>query len=91
MEHIRKILPPIIDEMGIDKPIKKYQALAEWSSVVGEKINAVTEPVRVENGKMFVRVTNDAWRNEIFYLKDNIINELNKKLGKKIIHDLILI
>jgi len=91
MEHIRKILPPVIDEMGIDKPIKKYQALAEWSSVVGDKINAVTEPVRVEDGKIFVRVKNDAWRNEIYYIKSDIIEKLNKKVGKKVIQDLILI
>ena len=91
MEHIRKIILPIIDDMGIDKPIKKYQALREWSSIVGDKINAVTEPVRVENGKMFVRVKSDAWRNEIFFLKDQILRELNKKLGKQIIQDIILI
>ena len=91
MEHIRKIILPIIDDMGLDKPIKKYQALREWSSIVGDKINAVTEPERVENGKMFVRVKNDAWRNEIYFLKNQILNDLNKKLGKKIIQDIILI
>ena len=91
MEHIGKIIKPIIEDMGIDKPIKRYQALSLWSKIVGEKINAVSEPIRIEDGKLFIRVKSDTWRNEIFFLKKKILHKLNKEIGKDIVQDIILI
>ena len=91
MEHIGKIINPIIEDMGIDKPIKRYQALSLWSKIVGEKINAVSEPIRIEDGKLFIRVKSDTWRNEIFFLKKKILHKLNKEIGKDIVQDIILI
>ena len=91
MEQIGNILHQFFYELGIDKPILKFQALDMWSKVVGEKISEVTEPRRITDGKIFVKVKNDTWRNELVYYKKNIIEKLNNELGSRIVKDIILI
>ena len=91
MEKFGNILNHFLSELGIEKSIMKYQALNMWREVVGEKISEVTEPHRLTNGKMFVRVTNDSWRNELVFYKPEIIEKINDELGSKVVEDIILI
>ena len=51
----------------------------------------MTEPVRMSDAKLFVKVQNDAWRNEIVFYKKEIIGNINKALGSAVIEDIILI
>ena len=78
-----------LNELGLGKKIKQYDALNVWSEVVGEQIAAVTEPERVAGGKLFVRVSRSTWRNELTFLKKEIIERLNAKLGAQIVNDII--
>jgi len=91
MERIGNIIVPFIKELGIDTKIKHYEALSIWSNVVGERIARVTEPERIVDGKLFIKVRNDAWRNELLYMKSDLISRVNMKLGRSLIKDILLI
>jgi len=45
----------------------------------------------VRDGALIVEVENSAWRNELYYLKAELIEQINKKIGKKVIHDIMMI
>ena len=91
MEQFGNILNQFIKELGIEKPLAKYKALQIWNHVVGEKISQVTEPKSLSNGKMLVKVKNDAWRNELIFYKSDIIKRLNRELGSNMVCDIILL
>ena len=91
MESLESILELTLRELGIEKSMKRYQALWIWPKVVGDRIAEVTEPQRVSEGKLFIRVKNDTWRNELVYYKPKIIKKLNTKLGAPVIEDIIFI
>jgi predicted nucleic acid-binding Zn ribbon protein len=91
MEHFGKVLEDFLKDLGVGKNIKRYEAFKIWNQVVGKKISDVTEPVRIVNGKIFVKVKKDTWRNELIYQKQKIVNALNDQLGSKIIKDIVLI
>lgn len=91
MEQIGCVIKKFFVELGIERPVLKYQALFIWHEVVGRKISRVTEPKRISGNRLFVRVLNDAWRNELVFYKKDIIDRLNVKLGSKIIKDIILL
>ena len=57
----------------------------------GKTIAGHTRPVRVANGKIFVEVKNDAWRNELVYHKKELLEKLNKSLNEDVIRDIVLI
>lgn len=59
-------------------------AVQEWAETVGPQIAAVTEPLRVSEGSLFVAVANSAWMMELTLMKGEIMRRLNagKKDGK---------
>ena len=91
MEHIGKIIRPYLKDLGIDRAIKKYEAISMWSKVVGKRIAKETEPTKISGNKLFIKVNNDAWRNELVFHKEEIIKKINKKLGSVIIKEIILL
>lgn len=90
MEEIGRILHRFLREVGIDQSLKRYEALMVWPRVVGEKIAAITEPQRVVNGRIFVKVKSATWRNELVFYKTEIIEKLNSELGSRIVKEIIL-
>ena len=91
MKDIGKILQNVILDLGIEQPIKGYQALNRWSEIVGTRIADVTEPEKIKNGKIFVRVKTDSWRNELVFHKKDMIKKLNECLGSNVVKDIVLL
>jgi len=50
-----------------------------------------TDAESIRDGKLFVRVKNAAWRNELLYLKKEIIDKINGEMKQKIVKDIIFI
>jgi predicted nucleic acid-binding Zn ribbon protein len=56
--------------------------------VVGEKISAHTNVLRVEEGVLFVGVDASTWCNELTFLKTKIKNKINSQIGEEVIKDI---
>lgn len=91
MELLGSVLNKIFNDLGIDKSIKKYQIFSDWDEVVGQKIAAVTEPQRISDDKIIVKVKNDTWRNELVFYKSAILKKIQTKTGSHTINDIIFI
>lgn len=49
----------------------------EWENLVGPGIAAVTVPVRISEGTLFVQVKTSAWMTELTLMKSELIRRLN--------------
>jgi predicted nucleic acid-binding Zn ribbon protein len=78
----------LLENLGIGKKIREYDAVLRWNEVVGKKIASVTEAVQIEKGVLVVRVQNGPWRNELNMLKEDVIGKLNEALGEKLVKDI---
>ena len=47
--------------------------------------------VSIKRGKLFVRVKTPTWRNELVFLKSEIISKLNRRVGKKVVKDIVFV
>ena len=91
MKKIGCILEDCFKDYGIQDPIKRNQALFLWPKIVGDEISKVTEPQRLSKGKLFVKVSNHSWRQEITFHIPEIIQKLNNEIGSGKIEEIILI
>lgn len=82
------VLTEVLNKYGLSDRIKEFDAVNAWVEVVGEDIARRTKAIIVRDGTLIVEVSNSVWRNELFYLKAEIIEKLNHRIGKKIIHDI---
>src|SRR5690348_16254147 len=79
-EAIAKIVANVIDRSGVAARIEQAGIIPEWRSLVGTLIAAVTSPQSISpNGTLFVRVTTNAWANELSMLEPELLRSLNSK------------
>jgi predicted nucleic acid-binding Zn ribbon protein len=88
-ERIGRVLTRTLKGLKIDRRVKEETALLKWAEVVGEKIAAQTQPLRVKDSILFVKVENASWRNELVFLKAKIIKELNQSVRANVVKDIV--
>lgn len=87
-EDLTLILPRVIRKLGLERGIKQQKALELWKEVAGKPISDKTTPLEVSDGILKVRVKDSIWRQELYFLKEELKDKLNKSLGEEIIKDI---
>ena len=68
---------------GLSKRIEQAGVVESWPELVGPQIAAVTEPTSIAaDGTMFVRVTTNAWMNELSLMEPELLRALNASIGR---------
>ncbi len=88
MEKLNTSIQKFLENYGLKKGVKQNSAILYWEEVVGHKISKNTEPQSVEHGTLTISVSNPAWRQELVFKKEEIIKQLNKKIGENTIKEL---
>lgn len=91
MKIIGDIIKETIADLGIQETIKKHRVITEWDQLVGTAIARVAEPTRISRGRLFIKVKNDVWRNELFYRKEEIINAINTALQSRVVMEIVFV
>lgn len=87
-KRIKGILNATLRRLGLEKRIKECAILSFWNEAVGESIALHTRPLKVYDGKMTVLVESPSWTQELTFLKNRIMERLNKGIGKEVIKDI---
>ncbi len=86
---IGNAIDSVIKELGLGKKLRHYEVLEIWPEIVGSQISKVTTPLRIENGKLFVHVSQAVWRNELVFLKDALKLKINTTMHEDVVNDII--
>lgn len=88
---IGEVLAEVLHQHGLVDRVKEFDAVNCWAQVVGERIASHSTAKDVRDGRLIVEVSSSGWRNELFYLKAEIVEKINVRIGKKIIHDILFV
>jgi len=78
-ERIGAVVESYLAQRGLLAICREQEALAAWPSLVGPQIAAASEGVRVERGVLYVRARSAAWRQELAYLKPQLLDKVRAK------------
>ncbi len=76
-EHLGKLLK----EYQLEQPFTEYELKHNWNVYVPRQIATVTTPEKIENGVLFIRVSNDLWKKEINIRKKELMEMINSALS----------
>ncbi|MFH0919348.1 MAG: DUF721 domain-containing protein [Fibrobacterota bacterium] len=82
------VLAQMLKDTGLEKKAREYAAIADWEKIVGAKVAEHTSPVDIKGGVLFVHVKTAAWRSQLAFFKDDIIQKINAHAGKKTVRSL---
>ena len=73
-----------LSRTGLDAKVEAASVVPDWEALVGPQISAVTEPIRVSDGVLFVAVSTSAWMMELNLMKSALMRRLNagKRVGR---------
>jgi predicted nucleic acid-binding Zn ribbon protein len=83
------ILAVTLKQLGLGAKIKQYEVLDSWDHIVGKQIAKISSAENIHDGKLFIKVKHSTWRNELLFLKKELIEKINKKMNQEIIKDII--
>ncbi len=87
-QTIGNVFAQLFRDLGIDKAIQQNKAVIQWAEIVGERIAEISEAEKIEKGVLFVKVSSPVWRNELVFMKSNLIKNINDTLAKNIVKDI---
>jgi predicted nucleic acid-binding Zn ribbon protein len=82
------ILAVVMARLGLSGRLREREALTIWPEVVGSEIAKRSQPLRIKDGVLQVRITSAAWRQEVLFLKKKIISSFAEKLEPGIVSDI---
>ena len=87
-QKLGDIIRTVLSERGYLKQCLEAEIINRWPDLVGERIADVTECRDVKSGVIYVKVSSSSWRNEISFLKKEIMDKIKKETRCKTIKDI---
>jgi hypothetical protein len=87
-DRLGKILNPYLARVGLLQRMEEQKVLDCWEAIVGKAVAEATQPFRVRNRVLQVKVTNSVWMHELQFHKEMIIQKLNDFLGRPVVREL---
>lgn len=84
------ILDLYIDNGGNRKSFDKEKALYLWSEIVGPVINQATFKRYIEGDTMHIYINSAAIKNELMYVTEPLVQQINNAVGSHVISKLII-
>ncbi len=83
---IRKLMknPKLADRLD------KLDALQIWNEIIGEALRQYIIDQSLNKDILYVKLKSSVVRNELSYKKTEIKNQINKRLGKIVVKEIIL-
>ncbi len=61
-----------------------------WRAVVGDQVADLTTELRLENHVLYVRLQSSVIRSELFYQRDALRDEINRRSGVRLVNVVII-
>lgn len=88
---IKDALQQYIKTMRMQNKLNEAGVVSSWENTVGTVINNMTKEIFINNKKLFVRLNSSIAKQELMAIKNQLINELNRKAGDKVINELVFL
>lgn len=88
-KRLGDLIPALLEKLGLAQGLHDRRVLERWAEIVGPKIADVTVAERIRDGKLWVSVSHPAWRNELVFMRQELIAKINRDLGGDIVTEII--
>ena len=91
MERLGDIVDRTVKRLPLSRRLEDYALWTVWDDTVGPAIARNARPERLRNGTLVVRVRAAAWMQQLHYMKDIMLEKLNRRLGHEVISNVFFV
>jgi predicted nucleic acid-binding Zn ribbon protein len=85
------VLRAALERLPIARQLADHALWAHWDEVVGPTLARHARPHRLRRGVLFVAVDSAEWMQELQFLKHEIRERLNTRLGRAAVRDVFVV
>ncbi|HSP98661.1 MAG TPA: DUF721 domain-containing protein [Candidatus Dormibacteraeota bacterium] len=89
--RVADALRQVVQRIDPDRRLAAYRLWTFWADEVGAAVAARAEPAAFRDGVLSVRVAGAAWMQELQFMKDELRQRLNQRLGADLIRDIYFV
>ncbi len=87
---IGEVITKLMRNPKLEKKLENLDVLEIWHDIIGKNLNKYILDSSFKNNILEIKLESSTLRNELSYQKTDIIQKINKKIGKNIVKDIIL-
>lgn len=89
-QKIGSVIEQLLTENNLSEKLYQRRVLNAWGEVLGKTISTHTTQLYFHNKKLHVTISSSVLRHELFLMRYEIKNKLNRHVGKNIIQEIRL-
>lgn len=79
--RVGPLIQTLLTEYHLSDEIRRHRVFTEWLDIVGPRVAARTWPSPINEGILWVRVSNSSWLHQLSFLRDDLRARVNAHLG----------
>lgn len=80
----------LVDSYGLREKMDELDITTGWDEAVGSMIARHTKSVRLRKGRLNVKVDSAPLRHELSFMRETLIEILNRRAGKRVVEEIVL-
>jgi predicted nucleic acid-binding Zn ribbon protein len=89
-QSLGKVIKEYLKESRMDGKLAEVEAINSWETIIGKTIARATTNLYIKNGVLYVHLKSSIVRNELFMMRHQIVDAMNKHVGQPVIRQIIL-
>lgn len=90
-DRVADALRQVVQRIDPERRLAAYRLWTFWAEEVGPAVAARAEPSAFRDGVLSVRVAGAGWMQELQFMKDDLRQRLNRRLGADLIADIYFV
>jgi predicted nucleic acid-binding Zn ribbon protein len=91
IEKLGEVLEKSLKRLDPSGRLGEYGVWPIWNEVVGDMIARNAQPEKIRQGTLFVKVSSPVWMQQLQYLKETIVEKINRELGKEVVKNIFFV
>ena len=79
-----------LKEEKIDGKLAELEAVNSWESLIGKTIARATSSIYIKDGILYIHLKSSIVRNELFMMRDEIMQTMNQRIGYRVVKAIVL-
>ena len=79
-----------LKEEKLDGKLAELEAVNLWESLIGKQIARATSSIYIKDGILYVHLKSSIVRNELFMMRNEIMQSMNQQIGSRVVKAVIL-
>ena len=88
--NVGDIIRKLMKNPKLAEKMDELDALDVWKELIGDNLKKFVVSAKVHKGNLHVKLSSSVLRNELSYKKSELKEQINQKLGKEIVKEILL-